>query len=97
MSNATRGFLAAYESHHVAHLETFDDYQKAASFMHGWTTDVHTWPICIYDAESDHVWLWCGYRTMDISLETALEDARAILRLPFDHQFAKIETMSENL
>jgi hypothetical protein len=34
---------------------------------------------------------------MDISRETALEDARAILRLPADHQFLKIETMSENL
>lgn len=97
MTNAKRGYVAAYESHHVAHLEMFGDYEKAAIFMHGWTSDVHTWPICIYDAENDYVWLWCGYRTMDISHESALEDARAILGLPADHQFAKIETMGENL
>jgi hypothetical protein len=95
MTNAQRSYVAAYESHHVAHRETFGDYQKAATFMHGWTTDVHTWPICIYDPADDHVWLWCGYRTMDISRESALEDARGILGLPADHQFAKVETMSE--
>jgi hypothetical protein len=97
MGNAKRNFIAAYESHHVAYLETFSDYEKAATFMHGWTADVHTWPICIYDADNDHVWLWCGYRTMDINRETALEDACAILRLPAEHQFAKIDVMSENL
>jgi hypothetical protein len=97
MSNAKHSFVAGYESHHVAHLETFGDYEKAAAFMHGWTSDVHTWPICIYDPDDNHVWLWCGYRTMDISRESALEDARAILRLPADHRFTRIEMMSENL
>jgi hypothetical protein len=95
MTTAQNNYIAAYESHHVAYREPFPDYQKAATFMHGWTTDVHTWPICIYDSASDHLWLWCGYRTMDIGRETALEDARGILGLPPDHQFAKVETMSE--
>jgi hypothetical protein len=97
MSNAKSSFVAAYESHHVAHREAFSDYEMAASFMHGWTADVHTWPICIYDVNNDHLWLWCGYRTMGISRESALEDARAILQLPAQHEFTKIETMSENL
>jgi hypothetical protein len=95
MTTAQNNYIAAYESHHVAYREPFPDYRKAATFMHGWTTDVHTWPICIYDSASDHLWLWCGYRTMDIGRETALEDARGILGLPTDHQFAKVETMSE--
>jgi hypothetical protein len=97
MSDGKRSYVAAFESHHVPHLEKFYDYEKAAAFMHGWTTDVHTWPICIYDAEGDQIWLWCGYRTLDISREAALEDARAILRLPRDHRFARIESMRENL
>ncbi len=90
-------YIAAYESHHVGYLESFGDYEMAAQFLHGWTTDVHTWPICIYDSADNHLWLWCGYRTLDISRESALEDARAILRLGADHQFSKIETMAENL
>ncbi len=97
MTIDNRGYVAAYESHHVAYLESFGDYEKAATFLHAWTSDVHTWPICIYSAENDHVWLWCGYRTLDISRESALEDARAILRLPANHQFDKIENMAENL
>jgi hypothetical protein len=97
MTIDNRGYIAAYESHHVAHLESFSDYEKAATFLHGWTTDVHTWPICIYNAENDQLWLWCGYRTLDISRESALEDSRAILRLPADHKFKKIAIMAENL
>jgi hypothetical protein len=97
MTNAKPSFIAAYESHHVAHLEPFGEYEKAASFMHGWASDIHSWPICIYNAANNHMWLWCGYRTMDISRETALEDARAILSLPANHEFAKIEIMSENI
>jgi hypothetical protein len=91
------GYVAAYESHHVAYLESFGDYEKAATFLHGWGSDLHTWPICVYNAETDHLWLWCGYRTLDISRETALADARAFLRLAADHQFDKIEFMAENL
>ncbi len=97
MNIEDRGYVAAYESHHVAHVENFGEYDKAAAFLHSWTSDVHTWPICIYNAAADQVWLWCGYRTLDIGRESALEDARAILRLPADHQFSKIEIMSENL
>lgn len=97
MAIDNRGYIAAYESHHVAYLENFVDYEKAAAFLHGWTGDIHTWPICIYNAENDRLWLWCGYRTLDISRESALEDARAILGLPADHQFDKIEIMAENL
>jgi len=89
-------YIAAYESHHVAYCEEFDSYHKAATFLHGWNADVHSWPIGIYDAASDHLWLWCGYRTLGISRESALEDARAILRLPLDHQFATVEFMKEN-
>jgi len=96
MNDDHRDYVAAYESHHVAHLESFGDYQRAAVFMHGWSSDVHTWPICIYNVESNRIWLWCGYRTMDISRESALEDARAILRLSPDHQFDKVEIMSED-
>jgi hypothetical protein len=92
-----RGYVAAYESHHVAHLENFGAYEKAAAFLHGWTSDVHTWPICIYNPAADYLWLWCGYRTLDISRESALEDARAILQLPAGHQFKKIEIMAEDL
>ena len=90
-------YVAAYESHHVAHLERFSDYDRAAKFLHGWTSDVHTWPICVYDKTNDHLWLWCGYRTLDISRESALEDARAILGLAANHRFDKIEIMAENL
>ena len=97
MTIDNRGYVAAYESHHVAHLESFSEYDKAATFLHGWASDVFTWPICIYDAGSDHVWLWCGYRTLDISRESALEDARGILGLAADHQFDRIEIMAENL
>jgi hypothetical protein len=92
-----RRYLAAYESHHVAYLNEFDSYAEAADFLHGWNTDVHTWPIGIYHASHDQLWLWCGYRTLEISRETALEDARAILRLPLDHQFARVEFMKEKL
>ena len=70
------GYVAAYESHHVAYLESFSDYEKAATFLHGWGSDLHTWPICVYNAATDHLWLWCGYRTLDISREAALVDAR---------------------
>jgi hypothetical protein len=92
-----RNFIAAYESHHVAYLEEFESYEKAAAFLHGWNADVHSWPIGIYNSHNDRLWLWCGYRTLDISRETALEDARAILRLAPEHQFAVVEFMRENL
>ena len=95
MANKSSVYRAAYESHHVASIEEFDSYDRAASFLHGWSEDVHTWPVGIYEPGSNRLWLWCGYRTMDISRESALEDARGILGLPADHQFAKIETMSE--
>jgi hypothetical protein len=97
MSENRSGYVAAFESHHVPHLESFDNYESASACMHGWATDVHTWPVCIYDAENNRLWLWCGYRTLDIGREAALEDARGILRLPADHHFAIIETMRENL
>jgi hypothetical protein len=97
MSIDNRGYLAAYESHHVAYLESFGDYENAATFLHGWSTDLHTWPICVYNAATDHLWLWCGYRTLDISREAALADARAFLRLPAVHQFNKIQFMAEDL
>jgi hypothetical protein len=92
-----RQFIAAYESHHVAHLEEFASYDKAAAFLYGWNADVHSWPVAIYHPEDDRLWLWCGYRTLNINRENALEDARAILRLPKDHQFAVVEFMKENL
>jgi hypothetical protein len=90
-------YVAAYESHHVAYLTEFGSYEKAADFLHGWAADVHTWPVAIYDRRGDCLWLWCGYRTLDISRESALEDALAILSLPRDHQFASIEFMKEKL
>jgi hypothetical protein len=90
-------YVAAYESHHVAYLTEFDSYEKAADFLHGWAADVHSWPIAIYNHHDDVLWLWCGYRTLDISRESALEDARAILSLPRDHQFTTIGFMKEKL
>jgi len=89
--------IAAYESHHVAYLTEFDSLEKAADFLHGWAADVHSWPVGIYDPHSDFLWLWCGYRTLDINRESALEDARAIMGLPRDHQFAGVEFMKEKL
>jgi len=97
MSIDKQGYVAAYESHHVAYLESFGEYEKASTFLHDWSADIHSWPVCIYNARKNHLWLWCGYRTMNISRESALEDARAFLRLPTDHQFDKIESMTENL
>ena len=40
---------------------------------------------------------WLGARTLEINRDSAIEDARAILRLPADHEFASIEFMKENL
>jgi hypothetical protein len=93
----SRNYIAAYESHHVAYLAEFDSYEKAADFLHGWSADVHSWPVGVYQPSDDRLWLWCGYRTLDISRTSALEDARAILRLSSDHQFATVEFMKENL
>jgi hypothetical protein len=93
----SHNYTAAYESHHVAYLTEFDSFEKAADFLHGWAADVHSWPVAIYDRGGDLLWLWCGYRTLDISRESALEDARAILRLPRDHQFANVAFMKEKL
>ena len=90
-------YIAAHESHHVAYLTEFDSYEKAADFLHGWAADVHSWPVAIYERSTDSLWLWCGYRTLGISRESALEEARAILNLPHDHQFANIESMKEKL
>jgi len=90
-------YVAAYESHHVAYLTEFDSYEKAANCLHGWGDDVHTWPVAIYDRQGDLLWLWCGYRTLEISRESALEDARAILSLPRDHRFTRVEFMKEKL
>ena len=89
--------IAAYESHHVAYLTEFDSYEKAGDFLYRWADDVHSWPVAIYDPHGQFLWLWCGYRTMDINRESALEDARAILGLPRDHQFAGVEFMKEKL
>jgi hypothetical protein len=90
-------YRAAYESHHVAYIEEFESYDRAASFLHGRSVDVHSWPVGIFDREGNRLWLWCGYRTMGINSETALEDARAILGLPAGHQFAAVEVMAEDL
>jgi len=90
-------YIAAYESHHVAYLMEFDSYEKAADFLHGWAADVHSWPVAIYEQRADLLWLWCGYRTLEICRESGLEDARAILSLPQDHQFARVEFMKERL
>jgi hypothetical protein len=87
--------IAAYESHHVAYLTEFDSYEKAADFLHGWAADVHSWPVGIYDPRHNLLWLWSGYRMLDISRESALEDARAILSLRRDHQFTSVEFMKE--
>jgi hypothetical protein len=97
MATEKLAFVAAYESHHVNYLKTFGNYEMAATFLHGWTADAHTWPICIYERAHDRLWLWCGYRTLGISRESALEDARAILQLEGDHQFSKVDIMDENL
>ena len=97
MNNDKNKYVAAYESHHVAYLSEFDSYEKAADFLHGWAADVHSWPIAIYQRHSDLLWLWCGYRTLGINPESALEDARAILSLPRDHKFARVEFMKEQL
>jgi hypothetical protein len=97
VTNANHKFIAAHESHHVAYLTEFDSYEKAAEFLHGWAADVHSWPIAVYDRRSDALWLWCGYRTLDISRESALEDARGILNLQPNHQFASVQFMKEKL
>jgi hypothetical protein len=90
-------YIAAYESHHVAYIKEFESYEEAADFLHSWADDVHSWPIAIYERRGDLLWLWCGYRTLNISRAAALEDARAILSLPQDHQFARVEFMKEKL
>jgi hypothetical protein len=70
-------YIAAYESHHVAYRTEFDSYEKAADFLHGWAADVHSWPVGIYDWRGDLLWLRRGYRTLDISRESALESGTA--------------------
>jgi hypothetical protein len=97
MTNKSSVYRAAYESHHVASIEEFDSYDRAAKFLHDWSADVHTWPVGIYEPAGNRLWLWCGYRTMDISRESALEEARAILGLAGNHQFVAVEVMKENL
>jgi len=90
-------YRAAYESHHVTYIDEFDSYDRAASFLHGRSIDVHSWPVGIFDPAGNRLWLWCGYRTMGIDSETALEDARAMLGLPADHNFAAVAVMAEDL
>ncbi len=96
MESEGHGLIAAYESHHVALVAEFDSYEKAADFLHARAADVHTWPVAIYEPRRNLLWLWCGYRTLDINRESALDDARAILSLPRDHKFAGVEFMKEN-
>lgn len=97
MSGEDKSYIAAYESHHVAYVTEFGSYEKAADFLHGWAADVHSWPVAVYQRRDNVLWLWCGYRTLEISRESALEDARAILSLSADHQFARAEFMKEKL
>jgi hypothetical protein len=96
MASEMMTYRAAYESHHVAHVTEFDTYDRAADSLHVWKNDVHSWPVGIYEARENRLWLWCGYKTLDISRESALEDARAIFGLSGNHQFAKVEVMAEN-
>ena len=97
MPGVDKNYIAAYESHHVAYVTDFDSYEKAADFLQAWGADVHSWPVAVYHRHDDILWLWCGYRTLAISRESALEDARAILNLPSNHQFAVVEFMKEKL
>jgi hypothetical protein len=97
VSSEDKHYIAAYESHHVAYVTEFDSYEKAADFLHGWAADVHSWPVAVYQRHDDILWLWCGYRTLAITRESALEDARAIFNLSLDHQFARVEFMKEKL
>ena len=90
-------YRAAFETHHVAHIEEFDNYQAAASFLHGWSRDVHTWPVAIHEPARNRLWLWCGYRTLGVSRESALADARGIFGLPQDYGFAAVEMMAEDV
>lgn len=97
MTNKSGTYRAAYESHHVAYVEEFDDYESAAKLLFRQSADVHNWPVGIYQPGADRLWLWCGYRTLGLSRESALEDARAILGLARGHQFAAVAIMAEDL
>jgi hypothetical protein len=97
MTNEMTTYRAAYESHHVAHVTEFDSYDRAANFLHKWSNDVHSWPVGIYEAQGNRLWLWCGYRTLSVSRESALEDARAIFGLSGNHEFGGVEIMAEDL
>lgn len=97
MAGEQNNYIAAYESHHVGYVKEFDSYEKAADFLHGWAADVHSWPIAVYQRHDDALWLWCGYRTLAVGQESALEEARAILNLAPEHQFARVDFMKEKL
>ena len=97
MAKQANVYRAAYETHHVAHVREFDSYEPAARFIHEWNNDVHSWPVGIYEPAENRLWLWCGYRTLGISRESALEEARAIFGLARIHEFATVENMKEDL
>jgi len=90
-------YRAAFETHHVAHIEEFDSYEAAAKFLHGWSRDVHTWPVAIHEPAENRLWLWCGYRTLGVSRASALEEVRGIFGLPQDYVFAAVEMMREDV
>lgn len=97
MSSRNNLYRAAFESHHVAHIEEFDSYEAAARFLHQWSRDVHTWPVAIFSPEHNQLWLWCGYRTLGVKREEALQDARGIFGLPLAHDFSSVEIMPEDI
>lgn len=97
MANGKGVYRAAFETHHVAHIEEFDNYDAAAGFLHRWSRDVHSWPVAIHEPGENRLWLWCGYRTLGISREAALADACGIFGLPQDFGFAVVEMMAEDV
>ena len=97
MTNKTSLFRAGYESHHVGHVEDFDDYERAARLLFRQSANVLSWPVGIYEPATDHLWLWCGYRTLDLNREAGLDEARVIFGLGRGHPFAAVEIMPEDL
>lgn len=88
-------YVAVYYRRRRREARSFSSFEAARGFMRDGSMREMLWPLAIWQADSNRLWLWSRRGRTRAGRERALRDAKAALSLPGYHLFGTIEEFDD--
>lgn len=84
-------YVSVFHRRHKLAAYSFSSWEAAAAFLRGGRKDEQILPVAIWQADTNHLWIWCEHTRLRLTRARAMRDVRTVVSLPAYHVFGTIE------